>query len=278
MNNYSSADCESVRSTPAALTRTTWLEVVVADLSISPIPPSSKNALADGTAQRRCSSCLTERPAEDFRRRDGARCRLCRYKAARERRHLKYGCPAISSRALAKAAGNLTYSTGAPCPNGHSADRYVSSGRCVECALKQCRDRVKSGYFKERYRKDPGARNAVTQIWREANRERCRESTRAWIKRNPEKHRAHSTSRNHRRRAAGGMSSADLALWTKKQKKVCYWCGRACAKKFHIDHYKAISRGGKHEAGNLVISCAPCNLSKGAKDPYVFAQSVGMLF
>jgi hypothetical protein len=39
-----------------------------------------------------------------------------------------------SSRAEAKSLGLKRYSTGAPCAQGHVADRFTSSGQCVECA------------------------------------------------------------------------------------------------------------------------------------------------
>lgn len=39
----------------------------------------------------------------------------------------------IGVRDLAAKAGQVTYSTGKPCKNGHSAERYTSSGHCVQC-------------------------------------------------------------------------------------------------------------------------------------------------
>lgn len=102
---------------------------------------------------------------------------------------------------------------------------------------------------------------------------------RAWRKANPEKRAAIVRNYRDRRRqqTEGGVSTADLAEWTAKQKKNCYWCGTRCANGFHIDHYVPLSKGGKHELGNLVIACAPCNLRKNAKDPLAFAQEVGRL-
>lgn len=37
------------------------------------------------------------------------------------------------ARALALAAGELRYSTGKRCKNGHLADRYTLSGACTRC-------------------------------------------------------------------------------------------------------------------------------------------------
>lgn len=37
------------------------------------------------------------------------------------------------SRKQAHSAGLKRYNTGRPCINGHSADRYVTTGGCIEC-------------------------------------------------------------------------------------------------------------------------------------------------
>lgn len=73
------------------------------------------------------------------------------------------------------------------------------------------------------------------------------------------------------------MGGRALAEWKRQQKKVCYWCAKACAKDFVVDHYQPLSKGGKHEISNLVIACRPCNARKSAKDPIAFAHSVGRL-
>ena len=65
----------------------------------------------------------------------------------------------------------------------------------------------------------------------------------------------------------------------KQTAKVCYWCGLSLKnKKVHIDHYIPLSKGGEHTLTNLVVSCQKCNLNKNAKDPIIFANSIGKLF
>lgn len=60
--------------------------------------------------------------------------------------------------------------------------------------------------------------------------------------------------------------------------KVCYWCNEPLKnKEVHIDHYIPLSKGGEHTISNLVIACSKCNHTKSAKDPLVFAQSLGRL-
>lgn len=51
---------------------------------------------------------------------------------------------------------------------------------------------------------------------------------------------------------------------SKAKRKVCAYCGCAVTK-VHIDHVVPIAKGGKHEIGNLAVSCQSCNLSKGSK-------------
>ena len=105
------------------------------------------------------------------------------------------------------------------------------------------------------------------------------ENAQEWAKSNPERRRAISHNYDARRRVQvkDGVSSQDLAAWVIDQSKVCYWCGVDC-EKYHIDHYKPLSKGGTHDIDNMVISCPTCNLKKNAKDPYDFAQEVGRLF
>ena len=60
--------------------------------------------------------------------------------------------------------------------------------------------------------------------------------------------------------------------------KLCPQCNTNLKnKKIHLDHYIPLSKGGEHTLSNLVISCPHCNLSKNAKDPYIFANSIGRL-
>jgi len=85
----------------------------------------------------------------------------------------------------------------------------------------------------------------------------------------------------HRRRSIkkqGDVTTQQL-LELEQNAKVCYWCGISLKnKKVHIDHYVPLSKGGEHTLSNLVVSCSKCNLTKNAKDPIIFAQSIGKLF
>lgn len=117
------------------------------------------------------------------------------------------------------------------------------------------------------------------QQYRQRDPEACRIRALAWAKNNPDKRKAISKAYCGRRRSqkAGGVGGAALRVWIAAQPKRCYWCGKACAKTFHVDHYVPLARGGEHELHNLVIACPPCNFKKNAKDPLVFAQQIGRL-
>jgi 5-methylcytosine-specific restriction endonuclease McrA len=101
-----------------------------------------------------------------------------------------------------------------------------------------------------------------------------------WNKQNKEKRAAIVFNYDSKRRVLkkSGCTSSQIKQWKEKQIKICYWCDNECSKKYHVDHYIPLSKGGEHEISNLVISCAKCNLTKNAKDPIQFANSVGRLF
>ncbi|MFD0650205.1 HNH endonuclease [Streptomyces malaysiensis subsp. malaysiensis] len=57
---------------------------------------------------------------------------------------------------------------------------------------------------------------------------------------------------------------ADHDLWS------CFFCGGSLTDGYHVEHFYPISKGGPHALFNLAPSCATCNLSKGARDPWAF--------
>ena len=114
--------------------------------------------------------------------------------------------------------------------------------------------------------------------WREENPEKWRASRSRWRANNPDKVRAihRNTSHKRYRQKSGGIGAAELLAWEAAQRKVCHWCGVRC-KTWHVDHRTPLAKGGRHDLDNLVIACPSCNLSKAARDPIEFAQSLGKL-
>lgn len=50
------------------------------------------------------------------------------------------------------------------------------------------------------------------------------------------------------------------------QGDICAYCGTSGP--LHWEHIIPVSRGGPECIDNMVRACAPCNLTKGARDPY----------
>lgn len=198
---------------------------------------------------------------------------------AARREATKWWSDLKASRQTAIANGDKTY-VGRPCPYGHDGTRYTSRGECVACAAAYACSKEKKEY---------------DAIYGKKNRERIKiqhreyydrtaperlASVRKWNAANPEKRRTIANNYKARRRVQEGVgdSTPEIHKWKMAAPKVCYWCGIKCPKKYHIDHYEPLSKGGKHVVANLVIACPKCNLKKSAKDPYEFAATVGRLF
>lgn len=175
--------------------------------------------------------------------------------------------------------GERTY-TGRVCPLGHAGLRYTGDGACVECAAAYSASDKKKSYDAEYFEKNRAKIVTRNSAYSRANKEKTVANAKRWTTKNAERRKAISQSYKHRRRASEktGISGPELSAWKKAAPKICYWCGVCCKKKSVVDHYEPLAKGGKHEIGNLVISCRSCNATKSAKDPYVFAQSIGRLF
>lgn len=112
------------------------------------------------------------------------------------------------------------------------------------------------------------ASDAYQREYREANREKRRAYSRSWSKANPEKRRAQSHSRRAREKGAGGsFTDADIEAIRKAQGNRCYLCGKTL-KKYHIDHFIPLAKGGTNNPGNLRLACPKCNTSKREKHPF----------
>ena len=59
-------------------------------------------------------------------------------------------------------------------------------------------------------------------------------------------------------------------LWwkSKLEEGICHYCGKKFSKEeLTMDHIVPVARGGKSIKGNVVVSCAACNQSKGLSTP-----------
>jgi hypothetical protein len=107
-----------------------------------------------------------------------------------------------------------------------------------------------------------------------------RAAARAWVKNHPEKAKVIWAAQGARRKGAPGhFTAADIERIRKAQDNRCAYCRKPLGKNVqtHIDHIQPIARGGSNDPRNLQLLCAACNMSKKAKDPIDFAQSLGLL-
>jgi len=103
--------------------------------------------------------------------------------------------------------------------------------------------------------------------WRHLNTDKVAAARKKFVSAHPEKVQAGKNLYRARKMKAVVGNPALIAewesAWKKKRRVRCYWCGGSFAPKdCHSDHLKALDLGGAHEVGNLVISCAACNLRK----------------
>lgn len=190
----------------------------------------------------------------------------------------------IISRADAGAQGLKRYFTGRACKRGHVVERQVSNRRCIKCQQdraaiweSQNRDwrqkyeavylRRKLALERERRAKDPAKFRKRYQDWYGRDLARARRT-----------HLALVHNRRAKEKAGGIHSAADLKDILSSQRGRCVVCNADLSKiKKHVDHVVPLVRGGSNDRSNLRYLCAPCNLSKGSKDPIDFARERGLL-
>lgn len=107
---------------------------------------------------------------------------------------------------------------------------------------------------------NPGA----ARTYREANADRVREATRAWKERHPVEVANYRRAYKARVRLAGRATTEELAALV--EEAGTYGCAVCWAPAEHLDHIVPVSRGGCGCVENLQWLCAPCNLSKSARD------------
>ena len=77
--------------------------------------------------------------------------------------------------------------------------------------------------------------------------------------------------RRARIREAGGVhTDKDICEIRKSQDDKCGHCLTELSGRGHVDHIFPLARGGSNWPHNLQLLCAPCNMSKGSKDPIEF--------
>lgn len=92
--------------------------------------------------------------------------------------------------------------------------------------------------------------------------------SKAWAKAHPESGKVQRDKRRARLLGARGYyTRSDMEAILRAQEGKCFYCRRNLDD-YHSDHFVPLARGGSNYPENIVASCAPCNLSKGAKLPW----------
>lgn len=99
-----------------------------------------------------------------------------------------------------------------------------------------------------------------------SNQEERLEQARAYSRESYEVNAARRARRRARKRGYESrvVRGRDVAQIKNRQCGKCYYCGGKTAE-MHLDHVVPLARGGRNAIGNLVLSCASCNLSKSDK-------------
>lgn len=198
----------------------------------------------------------------------------------------------IISRMEARKLGFKRFFSGKPCPRGHVAERLVSNGTCAVCTLEKQNEKNAAAKAargdirgpRERA-KEFGAVNYFTGVpcshghvcERRVSDAKCRECIKIKNRSKNSKRKEYlkpfiTAAQAKRRGTEGKFTRNDILYKLEKQRFKCIGCGKNISKKYHVDHIIPLAKGGTNWPNNIQCLCPPCNLSKSAKDPIVWAQ------
>lgn len=201
----------------------------------------------------------------------------------------------IISRTEAQARGLKRYFTSVPCRHGHIAERYTCSERCFECdrIFRDARSSLRAIHHKRWRDRNPNKNRAKAKKWRAENVDRAisrekrwraenpekiKETKKKWFIKNPGKQGLYKSRRRAlKANASGSYTLEQIAELFKKQNGKCANCFCSIKCGWEKDHIIALSRGGSNFISNIQLLCMPCNRSKHAKDPILWAQQNGRL-
>lgn len=162
----------------------------------------------------------------------------------------------IIGRKEARNRGLKRFFTGICCSKGHTCERMVSNGDCVQCMG------VRNG---KRYRDNPAYRLKVLKRTLKNYRndpEKFRERSRRQYLKSPENFRAHSANSNAKRQgSAGRLKGADILAVLFSQHFKCH-CGKSIERKYEVDHKIPLWKKGPNSIGNIQCLCFDCHKTK----------------
>src|ERR1039458_1846555 len=75
-----------------------------------------------------------------------------------------------------------------------------------------------------------------------------------------------SAARRRRKLAPGRVTQFDIGVQFAKQNGLCFYCHKSIeGRKFDVDHFVPLIKGGTNHPKNIVLACPTCNKNKGAK-------------
>lgn len=110
------------------------------------------------------------------------------------------------------------------------------------------------------------------------NKEYLLEYYREYYEENPQVYKDRARNRRAKLKEVGGVFyKEDVDKLYELQQGKCVYCKTDLPEGFHVDHIMPISLGGSNWPENLQLLCPTCNLRKHAKDPFDWANEIGLL-
>lgn len=132
--------------------------------------------------------------------------------------------------------------------------------------------------LKEWAKANPDKKRTAYAKWRAENPEHKKAYQAAYQAANLDKHRINQQTRRARKKAVGGVLSADiLQRLYSIQKGLCACCRKPLGSDYHLDHIMPIALGGTNTDDNVQLLTARCNSSKHSRHPVDYMQSKGFL-
>ena len=186
------------------------------------------------------------------------------------------------ARKAARKLGLKHYFTGAACKRGHVCERYVSSARCIECAVNWCVENHERVAEKNArwHAKNRDRANAASARWHAKNRDRANAASADWHARHPEVHQKDS----RKRRVMRTSQSYIEHVTPMPDGGRCPHCrvmmdGAWPAPNFPtLDHIKPLTGGGHHVPENTMMICLECNLIKGDRPLSFLLEKIALRY
>lgn len=181
----------------------------------------------------------------------------------------------LVNKAEAIAQGLKRFYSGKRCKRGHMAERFLSSGGCVECSrlsYKNWNERnpgQAADLRQARYERSKEKVSAQVKQWRAENAARVAAAGIGWRKDNRVAESAIKSRRRALERGAEGKwYQSDIDRIFSSQGGLCNGCSIDLSiSGISIDHKQPLSLGGTNWPENLQLLCGSCNSKKHAK-PY----------